>query len=298
MRSTRKTARSLSATILLTVLLVDVAGAQRSRCTFLLSDEIRGYTTLPTGDVFCALTADPKQPHSFISYVRGTSGAFDTDVGSIGIGEHFGLFRWGTLQLSIGAGIFAQFDLQSASYDLINADYLIGLPLTYRLKGFSSRLRLYHQSSHLGDELLLRDPPVAIERENLSYESLEVILSQEVGALRLYGGGEMLFNREPETLEAMLLHWGAELYPSTYFLRLGQLGRTRFVAAADVKAPAEQRWSPALSIRAGLEFGQAEPSYPSRRWSIVGEYYTGPSPYGQFFDEQATYFGVGAHLSL
>src|SRR5687767_12888123 len=33
---------------------------------------------------------------------------------------------------------------------------LIGLPLTVRRSGFSARIRIYHQSSHLRDEYLLR----------------------------------------------------------------------------------------------------------------------------------------------
>lgn len=293
----------VSAAVLLALLFLDPAAAQRRstvRCISAVPDgETEGYVPLPTGDVFCPLLADPKQPHSFVSYLHGTSGSFATDIGAIGIGEHFGLMRLGTFQVSISAGIFAQFDLRSESYDLINADYVIGLPLTYRQQGFSARLRAYHQSSHLGDELLLRNPPTEVERENLSFESLEVILSQELGPLRLYAGGEYLFNLEPENLESRLIHAGVELYPAGYFLRIGQLGQARFVAAGDVKAPAEQDWSPAISVRAGLEVGRVrESGYPTRRWMVTGEFYTGPSPYGQFFDEQVTYYGLGMHLSL
>lgn len=303
MRRVSRSSRVTSAVVLLCLVSVSAANAQQridSSCLPIVpADETAGYTPLPAADIFCPLLADPKEPRSFMSYVRGTSGAFDTDIGAIGVGEHFGLLRWNAVQLSISAGIFAQFDLRTASYDLINADYLIGLPLSYRHRGFSSRLRIYHQSSHLGDELLLRDPPVAVERENLSFESLELILSQEIGPLRVYGGGEFLFNRDPDNLESALLHGGLEIYPEGYFLRFGQLGRARFVAAGDVKAPAEQEWSPAVSARVGLEVGRArEVPYPSRRWRIMGEFYSGPSPYGQFFDEQVTYYGLGMHLSL
>lgn len=274
-------------------------GLRGGECAIgVLASEAQGYTPLPAGDVFCSLLADPKQPHSFISYLRGASGPFDTDIGAVGIGEHFGLLRWGRVQLSIEAGIFAQFDLQSESYDLINADYLIGLPLTFRYAGFSGRLRLYHQSSHLGDEFLLREPPGELERENLSFESAELILSQEAGPLRLYGGGEVLFNREPDDLAATLVHGGMEFYPAARLLRVGNLGAGRFVAGVDVKAPAEQEWSPAWSVRAGLEVGRArEADYPSRRWRLLFEYYDGPSPYGQFFQEEVSYLGLGMHLT-
>ncbi|NIQ57739.1 MAG: DUF1207 domain-containing protein, partial [Gemmatimonadetes bacterium] len=84
----------------------------------------------------------------------------------------------------------------------------------------------YHQSSHLGDEFLLRTD---LPRENLSFEALDLILSQEVGPVRGYVGGELLFNREPETLESTLAHGGVEL-------RVGALRGARFIGAVDLKA--------------------------------------------------------------
>ena len=124
------------------------------------------------------------------------------------------------------------------------ADYVVGLPLTGRYHGFSGRLRPYHQSSHLGDEYLLRDDPV--ERENLSFESLELILSGELGPLRLYGGGEYLFRREPDTLEDLLAHGGGEIRigrQSDRAARLGsgieRAGRGGIRSVAGAWAPAE-----------------------------------------------------------
>jgi len=127
------------------------------------SSETTGYVPLPRGDVFCPLLADPKGQRSFVSYLHETSDDGDMDLGSVGISEEFGLFRVngskpGTgFQMSLNGSVFAQFDLDVSSYDLLNADYTIGIPMTFRVGAFSTRLRLYHQSSHLGDELLLRE---------------------------------------------------------------------------------------------------------------------------------------------
>ena len=44
-------------------------------------------------------------------------------------------------------GVLAQFDLAATSFDLINADYVIGIPLTFRRGGFSGRARFYHLTS-------------------------------------------------------------------------------------------------------------------------------------------------------
>lgn len=269
------------------------------------SSEERTYVGLPTGDVFCALLADPKALRSFLSYQR-TIGEGDSlaTIASVGVADQFGLARWGGgragngVQLSVAGGVFAQFDLASESFDLLNADYIIGLPLTMRRDAFSMMLRVYHQSSHLGDEFLLREGRPA--RENLSFESAEAIVSLETGALRLYGGGEYLFNRQPATLQQYVAHGGAELRRGTPLINLGStVGGVRPVAAIDIKAAQEQDWKPAISARAGLEFERtrgADP--PSRRWALMLESYSGPSPYGQFFSQKIRYVGLGAHFQL
>lgn len=277
-----------------------------TRCgTGIPSSEASGYVPLPRGDVFCPLIADPKGQRSFVSYLRETTDEGDLDVGSVGINDSFGILRVGGakfgngFQISVAGSVFAQFDLGSDSYDLINADYIIGIPITMRRDAFSARLRIYHQSSHLGDELLLREQNPTIARENLSYESGELILSADAGPLRVYGGGELLFRRDPGDLEKSLVHGGIELRPARLLLRFGPLAGMRFVAAGDVKSSEQQDWHVATSIKAGFEFDRPRPTDPpGRRWGLFFEAYDGPSPYGQFFRRDVRYYGGGFHFAL
>lgn len=293
----------------LTLLLTTAAHAQSApaRCGVGSPSGERGYVPLPRGDVFCPLVADPKATRSFASYLRHESGDdltdAELDIASVGIGDSFGLGRWtgsnagDGVQLSATAGVFAQFDLGTESYDLLNSDFIVGLPLTIRKGWFSTRFRLYHQSSHLGDEYLLREPPDQQDRENISFESLEWILSVDGGPLRVYGGGEMLFRREPEDLERYVAHGGLEFRPVARIIPFGSLGGFRFVAAGDVKSSEEQDWKPAISARAGLEYDRAGgEEATARRYGIFAEFYTGPSPYGQFFREKVRLMGIGIHF--
>jgi len=261
-----------------------------------------GVVGFPQDQIFCPTVADPKEPRSFVSLLRGTFRSLDdpsgkgTSIVSVGLGDSFGLVRWGGprpnegVQLDVVGSIFAQFDIGAPSNDLINADYLIGLPLTFRRRGFSTRIRLYHQSSHLGDEYLLRDED--IERQNLSFESVEVLASQEIGFLRLYAGGERIFRREPDTLPSKVFHGGVEA-------RSGGAGPARFVAGVDVKTTTLYDWSPAVSGRVGLELARRGPGdHPARLVTLMLEIYEGPSPYGQFFQDDISYVGVGLHFGL
>jgi hypothetical protein len=267
------------------------------RCgTGVHAHEAAGLVALPQGGVFCPLLADPKAMRTFVSYQRGefpkVTGA--KDLGAIGIADGIGLVRIGGprpgegVQLGVEAGVFAQFDLGAPSDDLVNADYVVGFPLTFRVRDFSGRFRVYHQSSHLGDEFLGR---TEIVNAGLSFEAVEAILSLEIEALRVYAGGEYLLSgAEPDTLEPMVAHAGLEL-------RVGPLRGARLVAALDVKSSEQRDWDPAYSVRAGVEIAYGRsPDHPPRLLSIVGEYYDGPSPYGQFFLDETRFYGVGIHF--
>ena len=260
-----------------------------------------GTVGFPQDQIFCPVLADPKEPRSFVSLLHGTFRSLDdpegngTTIASVGIGDSFGLVRWNGsrggdgFQLDVVGSIFAQFDLGTDSNDLINADYIIGLPLTFRAKGFSFRTKVYHQSSHLGDEYLLHSED--IQRENLSFESFEFLASQEMGALRVYGGGERVFRYEPDTLATKVWHAGAEL-------RTPHAG-AQFVAGIDVKASDLHDWSPATSGRLGVQFTRSSPEgHPTRLVTLLLEMYQGPSPYGQFFQDDISYVGLGLHFSL
>jgi hypothetical protein len=263
------------------------------------STEASGFVWFPQDETFCPRLADPKQPRSFIAYQRGEFGTLDdpdvdaTSIGAIGLADAFGLMRWGGAKpgdgflLEVEGAVFAQFGLERV-LTLINADYIVGIPLTWRRSGFSTRVRVYHQSSHLGDEyILFRDN---VERENLSFESVEALLSAEIGPLRLFGGGEHLFRREPDSVDRVVAHAGIEL-------RTHPAGPVSLLAGADAKFSEQQDWDPGLSVRAGIQIAPAARSgHPVRRVLLLAEFYDGPSPYGQFFLDQIRYAGIGVHL--
>ncbi|TCV86334.1 DUF1207 domain-containing protein [Sulfurirhabdus autotrophica] len=249
---------------------------------------------LPTGDLFRPLIADPKQPQFFVSYRRYDISGTTINTGAVGFGESFGFYRLqgekpgDGLQISLSGGLFAQFDLDAPSSDLVNADYIIGLPITYRRGDYSARVRLYHQSSHLGDEYLLRVKP---ERVNLSYEAVEVITSKKWDNWRAYFGGEYLLHREPANLDRISLHGGGEYIGSTNYWGIG-----RFVAGLDLKSFQEHGWSIDTSLKAGFEVGQPDPG--GRRMRLMAEVFSGYAPHGQFYNERINYYGLGMYFGF
>jgi hypothetical protein len=249
----------------------------------------------PTGDLFRPLLADPKQPQFFVSVNRLKSSGLKYTMASVGFGETFGLYRFfGTregngLQLSMEGALFALFNLSTPSSDLINADYTIGIPVTYRHGDNSLRFRFYHQSSHLGDELLLRaNHP---DRVNLSYEAIELIYSREWRGWRVYGGGEYLVHKEPDDLKPTSAHWGLEYRGSKPLVRNG-----RPIVGVDMKCLEEHDWAIDTSVKAGLEFGHPNPG--QRRLRLMAEWYKGFDPHGQFYNNKVEYYGLGVSLGF
>jgi hypothetical protein len=246
---------------------------------------------MPGGTLFRPLIADPRWPHFAASYQRYVDDRQLTDVAAVSFGETFALYRdqigpawW---EVGVQAGVFAFFDLDAPSKDLVNADYLVGFPLSARYAGWSGMLRLFHQSSHLGDEFLLRTRP---ERINLSYESVDLRVSYEFDdVLRVYGGGGYLFDQDPSNLHPGSIQYGAE-FISPWPPRDA---RWRPVAAADFQHREENGWSLDFSGRAGV---QLDGVLASRNLQILLEYFKGRSPNGQFYKEKIEYFGLGAHF--
>ena len=225
-------------------------------------------------------------------------------MGSVGFGENFGFYSrrdgcngW---QVGLLAGVFAQFDLNTPSSDLINADYVVGIPLSWRSGLFSTRVRLYHQSTHLGDEFVLHNPGVG--RVNYSYEEAEGILSLDApgGWGRLYAGGGYLLHREPANLDRLKVQAGVELRGPTWsngpierFVS-GPLVMTP-VLGADFKTFEQLNWTLNANVVGGLEFARAG---ALRRFRVLLNYYHGNNPYGQFYGQKVESVGLGIYLAF
>jgi hypothetical protein len=249
---------------------------------------------LPSGHLFKALLADPRWAHFSASYRNFQSNNFDgRNIASVSFGETIPFYRanfgkstaqWET---GIQAGVFSDFNLDASSSDLVNTDFIASLYSSVRSGQFSAFGRLYHQSSHLGDEFLLR---TKLERVNLSYEGVDLKLSYELPyGVRVYGGGGGLFHREPNALKKWSAQYGIE-FRSPWRLDFASM---RPILAADIKNYDENNWSTDISGRAGVEFENSK--VMGRKLQLLVEYFNGYTPSGQFYKNKVEYFGLGAH---
>ena len=248
---------------------------------------------LPVGHLFQPLLADPRWPHFSAAYRYYLRDPDLKHVGAVSFGETIPIFRGNApgesqWEAGIQAGVFAVFQMDQPSKDLLNADYFAALYGAWRQGPFSTLGRLFHQSSHLGDEFLLR---TRTERVNLTYESVDLKLSYDLPwGFRAYAGGGYLFDQEPADLQPWSVQGGVE-FRSPWTVASGHI---RPVVALDLQSREQNGWNVDVSLRGGVQFENVR--VLDRNLQLLVEYFHGNSPDGQFFKRRVEYLGLGAHF--
>lgn len=251
---------------------------------------------LPTSPLFPELAAATAEAHSYLSWVGFESNdAPSLNMGMVGLGIDFPVYRrsldgGGAWQFGVFGALQSQFNLDTSNQALINSDYFVGFPLSWRRDAWAARLRLFHQSSHLGDEFILsgQAPP----RQDLSYEAVDLLLSHELRpGWRFYGGGAWVLRKQWDALGSLAAQLGTEYVAQRHGLLAG-----RWLAAVDLKwAEAFDRHPQTRGI-AGLRWGGQEAGAPSVTLAAVASH--GAVPFGQFFESKASFFGAVVYFSL
>ncbi|AOV18289.1 hypothetical protein BJI67_15555 [Acidihalobacter aeolianus] len=156
------------------------------------------------------------------------------------------------MQIDFAAGAFSQFNLDVASPELVNTDFTVGIPITWRRGANSLRVELMHQSSHLGPRYFANQHP---SDYSLSFEKLSSLWSHRCGQWQYYGGGGYLLWPVPTTLKRLFVQSGLEYRGPRVFD-----GFARFVAGFDVQSWAESSWKPDASLKLGLAYAGPDPA--------------------------------------
>lgn len=163
-----------------------------SDCEFAHRCGLRGIW-LPEGPpAFRPFVADPRQITNSVGW-RFNDRILGKNLVPVSYADTLPIYRWcdiwyfrGDLQLELEGCLWATFDPLHDSAPLIDADYYVGIPITYMWENWAVRLRGYHISTHIGDEFLLNHPN--FHRKNPSIEVLDLSFSNQFTRdLRLYG---------------------------------------------------------------------------------------------------------------
>lgn len=263
------------------------------------TSDLSGNKTIlfPAGELFHPPLANPKEPRSHVTWVHLNLDANSVNVAAVGFGESFGLIRWpgesheDGWQLGISGAVLAQFNLDAASNDLVNADYIIGFPFSYRNGPWSARARLFHQSSHLGDEFLLSPQRIVrVERINLSFETMEMLAAWELAGFQVTGGPSYILHTYTP-LKRWSVQGGVDYQSEPVAWKT-----TRLFGSILLHSWEETSWNIDTNIKAGINI--RSPYSEKRAIQFFGEYYNGNLPFGQFYKLRADYYGAGINFSF
>jgi len=236
-----------------------------------------------TGRAFPVLKADPRAAMFRFGFLYEKNGDWLEDAS---IGGDLGFLSKeyeNQDRISLTArGLFtARFDFASESFDLQNMDFIGGVALGYNADPFACEFYIYHQSSHLGDEILDRQ-----ERSRIDYarETIRLMGSYEYKKIRFYGGPSFTFHAEPESIQNKFLFQAGFERPFSLW------GRPMY-AALDLQSRQEHDWSVNVSAQIGFGLGNAQKKM-NRQWVFL-EIYDGYSNMGQFYDLRDRYGLIG-----
>lgn len=154
--------------------------------------------------LFKPFIADPRQITYSVGW-RFYDQVLSKNVIDVSYGDSFGLYEWyavtpwgGKLRIDLEGALWAVFAPLQESSPLINADYYVGIPVTYAVDCWQFRWRVFHISSHIGDEFLIKHAPRGFRRLNPSAEYTDISVSHELtDDIRVYAVlGAMLHQDE------------------------------------------------------------------------------------------------------
>lgn len=253
---------------------------------------------MPGRSLFEPLIADPRWPRFSLAYQYHGKDRVLKHSFAPNFGASFPLYRltnhvqndeW---EIGMQAGLFGIMDIGRNPTALINADYFVGVPITYRTGPWSGLIRGYHISSHLGDEFMLTKEGKKTKRINLSYEGIDLIVSHNFENFRVYGGGGYLVHKEPSYVKPGKVQGGIEYYSPNTWLN----GRLRPIAGLDLKAEENVLWYTGVSFKAGVQLENSK--LLSNNIQLMLEVFNGKSVHGQFFKDKVQYIGIGIHAFL
>ncbi len=277
-----------------------------------LNTQIKGIWFPQSTELYQPMVADPRQLNYSIGY-RSSDKVIGNDTVAISFGDDFPIFRWlnvlpwqGDLQIGLEGGIWSVFNVNVKGYnpqggaELVNTDYYIGIPISYAVNKWSFKFRIYHISSHLGDEFLVNHPEYVynapnpnskIKRRNPSYEAIDFFSSIQISdAIRIYVGPGFILNSDKSfPMQHYYVEYGGEVRFWGTRMHYHKL-HGNFFLAAHFRNYQYLNWDLGGTGLLGYEWSKLQGI--GRKIRMFFEYHNGFSLEGQFMNEKTSYYSL------
>ena len=170
-------------------------------------------------------------------------------------------------------------------YKIINNDYKLSFWYNLRKGRNSYRIRLYHISSHLGDDYIVRYQLNYYTPNAVNYELIDFTLSRDLpSGLRVYGSVGVGLRGQSER-QRFNVEAGA------YYRQPGNK-RQRLVGGVDIKAWQQTNFKPGIHAGVGYELGRS-----TQNLTAMLDLYYGYRPYGQYEYQTISWAGIGLYFN-
>ena len=263
--------------------------AERYDCVDCLPNTQRPWEwqLVPEGLIYHSYLAGEKEPR------LGTQWVSEQNEGSFWdstLGGRVALVRYGTVGPAMVQGF--ELDFEGAAMlrqdpdeelDVVSVDFRAGVPLTFGIGRYQTKLAYYHLSSHLGDEFMIKNP--TFPRINFSRDVLVWGHSYNLtDELRAYFEAGWAFYADGGS-KPWELQFGMEYAPSA---PTGSQGAPFLAVNGHLRQ--ELNYSGNLVAEAGWAW-RGKVGGPLMRVGVV--YYNGMSPQYEFYKEFEQQIGLG-----
>ena len=191
------------------------------------------------------------------------------------------------LGLEFRVAVFSRFFMETATRDLIAADYRVDIPFTFRYEAWEGRIGYQHYSAHLADDFVRRFEPPLFQH---SRDGFEAVVARRVPAadVRVYLGGRYAFHANPGVPESAAKA-GVEWDPGDSHDASG--GVWPFLAADfEIRDDTDGVASTAVG---GLRI-----RVRGQDFRLEARGHAGPTPMGQLEGTDETFAGLGLRIDF
>ena len=194
-------------------------------------------------------------------------------------------------EVNFGTAVFSQFDLikeDESTYlaGLMNNDFKLSGDLSMRMKNDLLRLRLFHISSHLGDDFMLRHPDTLQNDKSANYEQADLTYLRMLRDSYFYAGAGGIYTKY--IFRERFSLFGGGVYS------FGKQKTLRYFTGLDLKVLEENNWNPDIRTALGINIRKHSESL-LRIWM---EYYSGHLPYSTINYGRVNWFGMAMALNI
>lgn len=204
------------------------------------------------------------------------------------IAKHGNYLSW---EASMGVAVFSQFDLikrDDGSYlaGLLNNDYKLSGELTFRKNSNILRLKIFHVSSHLGDDYLLRTSDSLPNDKSVNYEQADLTWIFSKGNNYFYAGVGEIYTKYVFRKRFSMQLGG--------YVNLAEMKSMDIFTSVNSKLFAENDFYPDIRLAAGMAIKKGKESF-IRIWA---EYFSGNLPYSTLNYGMVRWAGLAMAINL